>query len=95
MNVICYKCRSDLELRADQDISRYEECPSCYAILKCCKMCEFYDTHSYNDCSEPAAHRVDDKEKANYCSLFRLAGNKNMEQYKNDIIANANALFKK
>ncbi|MBI4411014.1 MAG: hypothetical protein HY541_00835 [Deltaproteobacteria bacterium] len=38
-----------------------------------CKNCEFYDRAAYNECSEPQAERVLDKEKSNFCDYF-LAG---------------------
>ena len=32
--------------------------------------CRFYDSSAYNDCSEPAADRVVEKDKANFCDYF-------------------------
>ncbi len=32
--------------------------------------CRFYDETAYNECSEPSAERVVDKEKSNFCDYF-------------------------
>ena len=32
--------------------------------------CLFYEVDSYNDCREPQAERVADKEKSNFCDYF-------------------------
>lgn len=47
-----------------------ESCQKCLADLHCCKNCQFYSTNSYNECSEPSAERVVDKEKFNRCDYF-------------------------
>lgn len=92
----CYKCSGDLQLAAGSDIGRSEECPSCFANLRCCKMCEFYDTSSYNECREPVAERIVEKEKANFCDYFKLcASNKKQADTKQAALDAANALFKK
>lgn len=91
----CYKCQTEIELKQDSDIGRTEECPSCHADLRCCKMCGFYDTSAYNDCKEPTADRILDKEKANFCDHFRLGGGKGAEDQTQKALDAANALFKK
>lgn len=92
----CYKCRKDLDLVIGKDVSRSEECPFCFASLRCCKMCEFYDKSSYNECREPTAERIVEKEKANFCDHFKLSsGLNNTNNSKNAAIDAANALFKK
>ncbi len=52
-------------------LSRREECPKCLASLRVCRGCDFYDTASSNDCREPMADRVVEKEAANLCDYFR------------------------
>ena len=34
--------------------------------------CDFYDAGAYNQCREPQAERVLEKEKGNFCDYFRL-----------------------
>lgn len=95
MEFKCYACTKSIELDETQPIMRSEECPHCYVSLRCCKMCEFYDERSYNECREPSAERIVEKEKANFCDFYRITSNLNKEQAKNDALAAANALFKK
>lgn len=95
MGIQCYKCHSDTGLTLGSTISRTEDCNSCHADLRCCKMCEFYDQKAYNECREPSADRIVEKEKANFCDYFKLGNSKNNQTNKDDIMAQANSLFKK
>lgn len=58
-------------------------------------MCVHYDKSAYNECKEPVADRVLEKEKANFCDHYKInsigAQNNNTE----DALAKAQALFKK
>ncbi|MEX0798910.1 MAG: hypothetical protein WEB87_01060 [Bacteriovoracaceae bacterium] len=94
-NVKCFNCQALLEISAGSDIPRSEDCPSCHADLRCCKMCLFYDKSSYNECKEPMADRVVKKEKANFCDFFKTQGRLAQGSGKDDALAKANALFKK
>ena len=58
MNVKCYKCGHELSVTNAENIARSEECEKCYCDLRCCKMCQFYDAKSYNECREPVAERI-------------------------------------
>ncbi len=91
----CYSCHKALALEAGTKIHRSEECPYCSADLRCCKMCQFYDPKAYNECREPSAERIVEKEKANYCDYFVLATPGSAHQAKDDALAAAMALFKK
>lgn len=95
MSTNCYKCDKELDLTKGNDIGRSEECSSCFASLRVCKMCEFYDVNSYNECREPVAERIVDKEKANFCDYFKVGGGSNSKNNKDSALAAANALFKK
>lgn len=50
---------------------RRDTCPNCDADLRACVQCDFYAPGHYNDCREPQAERVTDKERANTCDYFR------------------------
>ena len=52
-------------------LSRREECPKCLASPRACRGCDFYDTSASNDCREPMADLVAEKEAANLCDYFR------------------------
>lgn len=95
VSIACHNCQKTLEFEAGQKIFKSEECPHCYADLRVCKMCDFYDVSAYNDCREPSAPRVVEKEKANFCDFFRLANPNNTSNAKNDLLSAADALFKK
>jgi hypothetical protein len=79
MSINCYKCNTETGLELHQSISRNEECPKCSADLRCCKMCEFYDPKAYNE----------------FCDHFRLGSIDSSSNAKDDVMAQANALFKK
>ena len=51
----------------DGPIPREAVCDGCASALKCCLTCRFHDTSAYNECSEPSAERVLDKDRSNFC----------------------------
>ncbi|RMF21806.1 MAG: hypothetical protein D6760_08675 [Deltaproteobacteria bacterium] len=69
--VVCYAC--GLEHTYDTTLSRRATCDRCSAELHCCRNCRFYEPGAYNDCREPSAERVVDKEASNFCDLFEPA----------------------
>ncbi len=96
MSSQCYKCGKPLHESFQIIVSRTDSCPNCMANIKCCKMCKFFDTKSYNECRESQADRVPDKEKANFCDYFKLTTTYNdAEKQRQEALAKAQALFKK
>jgi hypothetical protein len=91
--IICYKCLKALGLSSFERVTRHEECPSCYANIRSCKMCMFYSESAYNECKEPMANRILEKENANFCDYFKI-GNGQKESSGEDPLAAAKALFK-
>ena len=96
----CYRCDHPLDLPAGENFSRKENCPHCHTDLHCCKMCLFYDPSSYNECKEPMAEKVLEKEKANFCDYFRSIDEAKLKDRtnksdKNSLVDLANSLFKK
>jgi len=93
--VICYNCLTELDLAPAQKVLRHEECDKCMVPLHVCKMCEFYDVRAYNECREPSAERILEKEKANFCSYFILKGGNGADSdTQSKLLSAANALFK-
>ena len=92
----CYKCGADIQLSSGENISRSDTCHSCLTDIRCCKMCEFFDTTAYNDCRESSADRTTEKEKANFCDFFN-PGNAigGSGSSRNDKLCAAEDLFKK
>ena len=70
--VACHACGRSAEF--DSVVARGAECNGCGADLRVCLNCAFYDQSAYNDCGEPSAERVLDKDKSNFCDFFRPSG---------------------
>lgn len=91
----CFSCHKTLSLEAGQKVSKNEECEYCYASIHSCRMCNFYDASAYNQCREPSAERIVEKEKANYCDYFVLqAHSPNGDEQKSELLNKFNSLFK-
>ena len=69
---LCYACKSEIEVDIDIPISRRDECPTCLVDVRCCKNCQFHDRGYHNQCTEPTADFVRDREKGNFCGHFRM-----------------------
>jgi hypothetical protein len=54
-------------------IGRRDTCEECGADLHACRQCEFYDVYAADQCREPSADKVADKEAGNFCDFFRLS----------------------
>jgi hypothetical protein len=64
----------DGELSADLRVGRETLCPHCDGYLHACVQCRFYEPTLHNQCLEPEADYVGDRQKANFCEFFQLAG---------------------
>jgi hypothetical protein len=65
----CHKCGATLDL---EKISRRDECRACGADLRVCLNCTFYNEGRANECFEPQAEKVKEKDRSNYCDFFRF-----------------------
>lgn len=65
----CFSCQKDVRL--EEKVGFRDECAHCGADLHVCLNCRFYDAAAYNECREPQAERVVDKERANFCEYFQ------------------------
>jgi len=76
MAYICFQCGADqtpaLSLGNSQGWrpGRRELCVRCNADLHVCKNCIHFDSTAYNQCREPQADRVVEKDRSNFCDLF-------------------------
>jgi hypothetical protein len=50
-----------------------DTCDSCRADLHACRHCRHHDPRAANECREPQAERVLDRERANRCEWFSPA----------------------
>ena len=69
--VECFACGSGVELATGERIGFRETCAHCSADLHVCRNCAHHDPTAYNECREPGAERVGDRERANRCDWFR------------------------
>ncbi len=80
-------------------VGRREECPSCGSDVHVCKNCQHYDPKIYNECREPQAEVVREKDRSNFCDFFVPGGPGNGQNSAKDraaeLLAQAEALFKK
>lgn len=67
---ICWSCGTRL---AASDYQREAECPTCRKQTHVCRNCRFYQPGRPNDCQEPVAEPVRDKDRANFCDYFEPA----------------------
>lgn len=67
----CHRCGTAFQFSGQ--VSRQEACRSCHSFLRCCLNCEFYEPRNKNDCAEPEAEPVGDKEGANFCEFFQAS----------------------
>lgn len=65
----CHKCGAIVDI---EKVSRRDECHSCGLDLRVCLNCTFYDEGRANQCFEPQAEQVKEKDRANYCDYFRF-----------------------
>ena len=65
---VCFQCGEDVD--TEGKVMRKDLCPSCHSSLHCCRNCRFHDRSAHNECREPAAEWVANKESANFCEFF-------------------------
>lgn len=53
-------------------VQRTDGCPYCHSDLKCCLNCRLHDPGANNQCLEPQAEWVTDKDKGNFCEFFEF-----------------------
>lgn len=88
--LVCWKCGASL-VGLPFPLGRIAVCPSCEAELHVCKLCEYYDTAVADQCREPVAEQVKEKDRANFCDYFKAMPNAYIAQNKNDAASQARA----
>lgn len=63
----CWHCGQAL---TELDLGREVRCPKCSKAVHACRNCRFFKPGRSNDCLEPIADFVSDKERANFCPYF-------------------------
>jgi hypothetical protein len=93
---ICHSCGKDVKIQGG--VSRQELCPHCRGDLHCCVNCSLNDPYAHNQCREPAAEWVKDRDKNNFCEYFAFkdsAGVGRGRRERDGALAKLEALFKK
>lgn len=90
----CFKCGASLHFT--ERVGFREECESCGEDVHCCRNCRFYDPKAYNECREPSAEVVKEKDRANRCEYFEGGGAASQKiDPRDQLMSAAEALFKK
>ncbi len=93
--VVCYACGAEWPVLGGT-VGRRDECAKCRADLHVCRNCVHYDPVAYNECREPQADVVREKDRSNFCDYFEPgSGGRAVADKKKDLLAAAEALFKK
>lgn len=70
----CFACNAAVELGAGERVGFRDSCERCGADLHVCRNCAHHDPSAYNECREPNAERVSERERANRCDYFAPGG---------------------
>lgn len=90
----CFQCGKELVFATVP--GRRDECPSCGADVHSCRNCRHYDKNAYNECREPQADVVKERDRANFCDFYSPGGQgPAVADKQKDLRAAAEALFKK
>jgi len=68
-DLACWNCGASLK-EIPRPISRHANCPKCYEVLHCCRMCRWYAPGRPGDCDHDRAEPPVEKENANFCEYF-------------------------
>ncbi|MEJ1379873.1 MAG: hypothetical protein RPU61_14380 [Candidatus Sedimenticola sp. (ex Thyasira tokunagai)] len=90
----CWSCGRELE---SHDFGRETLCLGCGKPTRVCRNCRWYAPSYANECREPVAERVVDKERANFCAYFEatMDGVAGESAATNELLAAAEELFGK
>src|SRR4051812_17238601 len=94
----CHKCGHKTLLGAQEKIARRDTCLKCGFDLHVCLNCHFYDKNAHRECRESLQEAVKDKEKSNFCDLFRprsTLSTGSSTSGRENLLNAAEALFKK
>jgi hypothetical protein len=91
---ICWSCRQKTTMQ--DKVTRSDECPHCRADMRSCKNCQYYDPGAHNQCRETIAEYVPEKERRNFCGMYKpFAGDRPEGPNIDAAKAKLEALFKR
>lgn len=91
--VICFKCQTKIPLLGK--VGFREECYKCNSDLHVCLTCAHHDKAAYNECREPQADVVREKDRANFCDYYSPSGKSGESSNAAALLNAAEELFKK
>jgi hypothetical protein len=68
--VRCFACDAEVDFAAGEKPGFRDSCETCGADLHVCRNCEMHDPGAHNQCREPNAEWVRERERANHCEYF-------------------------
>jgi hypothetical protein len=66
----CFACNATPDLGPGGRVGFRDTCGTCGADLHTCRNCAHHDPSAHNQCREPQAEWVADRERANRCDWF-------------------------
>ncbi len=91
----CYACNREVVVAAGERVGFHDSCEGCHRDLHVCRNCVFYDPNAYNECREPNAERVSDRERGNRCEYFAPGEQQGGSEEAGAARSAVDALFKK
>lgn len=72
MAYYCWSCGNEqyFDVKVGVKVGRRDECPHCGTDLHVCKNCRLYDPNVHNQCLEPNAPFIRERDRANFCTHF-------------------------
>ena len=91
----CHRCHTRVDLATGERIAFRDECTHCGADLHACQNCTHHDPSAYNECREPSAERVRDRDRANRCDWFGPGDASGESDGQANALSDLDALFRK
>ena len=81
MAYFCWSCGNEqiFEVKVGIKVGRRDSCPHCGTDLHVCKNCQHYEPSVHNQCREPEAAFIRDREVSNFCTHFSLQRRRGLE----------------
>jgi hypothetical protein len=91
----CFACSKEVVLASGERVGFRDACDACGADLHVCRNCAHHDPAAYNECREPNAERVSERDRANRCDYFSPGDRPGGESPGDRAKAQLDALFRK
>jgi len=95
LKLVCWNCGKSLA-EIPLPLSRHANCPECYEVLHCCRLCRHFNTGIQGQCEHERADPPVIKESANFCDYFKPAAARfsgDSSQKQDDAKSEFDALF--